>query len=124
MTQQRSSLARTVPAVTAGLFAVALTTFASAASEFEGVWKVKNTKGKPFEITLTADGSAKATLPKEGMTGTWKEEGGAAVISWKTGWTTKISKQGDKYKKTAWKKSKALSGAPTDLLPNFPPVIS
>ncbi len=114
MTQQRSFLARAVTAVLAGLFAITLATLASAASEFEGVWKVKGTKGKPFEITLTADGSAKATLPKEGMTGTWKEEGGAAVISWKTGWTTKISKQGDKYKKTAWRKGKPLSGPPTN----------
>ena len=37
------------------------------------------------------------------MNGTWKEEDDAAVISWTTGWKTKIIKQGDHYKKTAYK---------------------
>jgi hypothetical protein len=37
------------------------------------------------------------------MNGTWKEEDDAAVISWTTGWTTKIIKQGEHYKKTAYK---------------------
>ena len=44
---------------------IAMASFASfAASEFEGTWAVKNTKGKPFEITLAADGAAKSTLPE------------------------------------------------------------
>jgi hypothetical protein len=62
----------------------------------------EDTSGKPFQITLSADGSAKADRAGEGLTGTWKEEGGAAVIRWDTGWTTKITKEGDKYKKTAY----------------------
>jgi len=37
------------------------------------------------------------------MTGTWTEADGAAVIKWDTGWTTKIMKQGDGYKKEAFK---------------------
>ena len=32
-----------------------------------------------------------------------KEDGGAAVITWTTGWTTKIAKEGSGYKKTAYK---------------------
>src|ERR1700726_2267434 len=63
-----------------------------AASAFEGVWKVKDTAGRPFEITLSGGGAAKATRG-EGMTGTWKEEGDAAVITWNTGWRTKMQKQ-------------------------------
>ena len=43
-----------------------------AASEFEGTWAVKNTKGEPFEITLAADGGAKLTLPEADKV-TWKE---------------------------------------------------
>jgi len=39
-----------------------------------GVWKVKNTVGRPFEITLSTGGAAKASR-RAGMTGTWKEEG-------------------------------------------------
>lgn len=48
------------------------------------------------------------------MTGTWKEEGSAAVITWDTGWTTKISKEGDKYTKTAFKKGEPTSGKPSN----------
>ena len=46
---------------------------ALAASSFEGVWRVKDTAGHPFEITLSSGGAAKATRG-EGMTGTWKEQ--------------------------------------------------
>ena len=75
-------------AVTAACL-IGMTSLASlAASAFDGVWKVKDTAGRPFEITLSSGGVAKATRG-EGMTGTWKEEGNAAVITWKTGWTTR-----------------------------------
>jgi len=84
-----------------------------AASAFEGVWKVKDTAGQPFEITLSSDGVAKATRG-EGMTGTWKEEGMAAVITWNTGWTTKITKDGNQYKKTAYRKGQALDALPAN----------
>ena len=68
-------------AVTAACL-IGMTSVASlAASAFEGVWKVKDTAGRPFEITLSSGGVAKATRG-EGMTGTWKEEGNAAVITW------------------------------------------
>jgi hypothetical protein len=77
-------------------FITAVTAFA--ASEFEGVWSVKGQDDKPFEITLSADGKATSTHPKD-MVGTWKEESGAAVIKWDTGWTTKIVKEGDHYMK-------------------------
>jgi hypothetical protein len=94
-------------AVTAACF-IGMTSLASlAAGAFEGVWKVKDTAGQPFEITLSSDGVAKATRA-EGMTGTWKEESNAAVITWNTGWTTKITKEGNQYKKTAYRKGQAL----------------
>jgi hypothetical protein len=48
------------------------------------------------------------------MTGTWKEEGNAAVITWNTGWTTKITKEGNQYKKTAYRKGQALDAPPTN----------
>jgi hypothetical protein len=100
-------------ALVAGL-AIVIASFASfASSEFEGVWAVKNTKGEPFEITLAGDGTATSTLP-EADKGTWKEEGSAAVISWDSGWTTKIAKEGDKFVKTAFKKGAPLDGPPTN----------
>jgi hypothetical protein len=93
---------------------VGMTSFASlAASAFEGVWKVKDTAGRPFEITLSSRGVAKATRGK-GMTGTWKEEGNAAVIRWKTGWTTKITNEGGQYRKTAYRKGQALDAPPAN----------
>ena len=94
-------------AVAACFFGV--TSFAAVAqSTFEGVWKVKDTVGHPFEITLSSGGAAKATRG-EGMTGTWKEEGNSAVITWNTGWTTKITKQGNRYFKTAYGKGQSLT---------------
>jgi hypothetical protein len=71
---------------------------AFAASEFEGVWTVKGMKDQTFDITLSADGKATSTIPKS-LTGTWTEEGGAAVVKWDSGWITKIKKDGDKYVK-------------------------
>src|ERR1700751_5120121 len=84
-----------------------------AAGAFEGVWKVADTGGQPFEITLSSGGVAKATRG-EGMTGTWKEEGNAAVITWKTGWTTKITKQGNQYHKAAYHKGQSLDATPAN----------
>jgi hypothetical protein len=112
-----SRLDKAISAALAVCVVVVMTTFASfAASEFEGVWAVKDTGGKPFEITLSADGKAKGThaTAKEG---TWKEEGGSAVITWSTGWTTKITKEGDHYVKAAFKKGEPLTGKPTNTSP-------
>jgi hypothetical protein len=95
-------------------FALAMTAFAAlAASEFEGVWAVKDSKDRPFEITLSAGGKATSTQEKA-KDGTWKEEGGAAVISWTTGWTTKLIKEGDHYIKTVYKKGVPLDGPPSN----------
>jgi hypothetical protein len=105
-------------AVLMAALAVAMTVVASvAASQFEGTWKVADTGGKAFEITLAGDGSAKANRTAEGMTGTWKEAGSTAVITWDTGWTTKISKEGDKYTKTAFKKGEPTGGKPVNTSP-------
>ena len=83
-----------------------MTSFATVAqSVFEGVWKVKDTAGHPFEIMLSSGGAAKATRG-EGMTGTWKEEG-SAVITWNTGWTTKITNEGNRYIKAAYGKGQS-----------------
>lgn len=101
-------------ALVAGL-AIVIASFASfASSEFEGVWAVKDSKDRPFEITLSADGKATSTQEKA-KEGTWKEEGGAAVISWTTGWTTKIIKEGDHYVKTVYKKGVPLDGPPSNM---------
>lgn len=92
-----------VSALSAALIVSVMTAVtAFAASEFEGVWTVKGKDDKPFDITLSADGKATSTHPKQ-MVGTWTEEGGAATIKWDSGWTTKIAKQGDHYVKQVFK---------------------
>ena len=99
----------------AALAMIAATTIpALAASEFEGVWKVSDTGGEPFEITLSAGGAAKANRPGDPMSGTWKEEGSGVVITWDTGWTTKIQKEGGKYTKTAYEKGAKADSKPTN----------
>ena len=85
---------------------------ALAGNDWVGVWQVKDTAGQPFDITLGADGSAKASL-HEDMVGTWKAEGDSAVISWKTGWTTKITKADGGYKKTGYRQGADLAGPPS-----------
>lgn len=111
------TIGKGLTALAAGALALVISAAASfAGSEFEGTWKVADTAGKNYEITLAADGTAKGTQ-QEGQKGTWKAEGSAAIISWDTGWTTKISKDGDKFKKTAFKKGEPLTGTPTNSSP-------
>lgn len=69
---------------------------------FTGTWKVKDTAGTDFEIVLADDGTASANREGEGLKGKWTEKDGTAVITWDTGWTTKIAKDGNTYKKTAF----------------------
>jgi len=96
-------IAKATTVVLAALLALAVTACSGPPqSEFAGKWKVADTAGTPFEITLGDDGSATANRSGEAMEGTWKVENGAAIISWKDGWTTKIAKDGDGYAKTAW----------------------
>ncbi len=83
--------------------AMALTAGASFADHhFTGTWKVKDSAGKDFQIVVAADGTATADRSGEGLTGKWTEEGDALTITWDSGWKTKIAKDGDGYKKTAY----------------------
>ncbi|MFA5898423.1 MAG: hypothetical protein WC829_04850 [Hyphomicrobium sp.] len=91
----------------AAVAALALTAGAAFAEHhFAGTWKVKDTTGAEFEIMLDKDGKASANRGSEGMHGKWTEKDGTAVITWDTGWTTKIAKDGEQYKKTAYEGDK------------------
>ncbi len=81
--------------------ALALSTGAAFADHFVGTWKVKDTAGKDFEIVVAKDGTASADHAGKPMKGKWAEAGDAVTITWDTGWTTKIAKDGAGYKKTA-----------------------
>jgi hypothetical protein len=101
----------TAAGIVAATVLLAMTSLASlAAGPFEGVWRVQDSSGKPMEITLSDGGKAAAN--RHGMSGTWSEEGNAAVIKWNTGWTTKIEKEGDHYRHVAYSKGQSPSGPP------------
>ena len=70
--------------------------------EFVGTWAVEDSDGEPFEITLDSSGSAEADRNGEGMSGTWEMFGSSAIVTWDTGWTTKITRTGESYLKTAY----------------------
>lgn len=111
-------IAKVTTVVFVALFALAATACSGPTkSELAGKWKVTDTAGTPFEIALGDDGSAMANRSGEGMEGTWKEENGAAIISWKSGWITKIAKgvEGDVYMKTAWDKGLSMDDRPTNI---------
>src|ERR1041384_6230007 len=82
-----------------------------AASGFVGKYKTTDTEGKDFTIWLSDDGVAKGDMANKGLAGMWKEKGNAAGITWDTGWTTTITKEGDTYTKTAEKDGKSV-GSP------------
>ncbi|MES2182842.1 MAG: hypothetical protein V4493_12190 [Pseudomonadota bacterium] len=84
------------------------------AGDYEGSWLLLDTHGGGFEATLSKDGSASGTHGDAMKHGTWKEVDGAVVISWTTGWTTRIAKQGDKYVKTSFKPGTTITDTPTD----------
>ena len=111
----RSFLAKIATTLTAVAFAVTISAGAFAASEFEGKWQVKDTKGKSFEITLSQDGTAKGNQTEEGLSGTWKAVGNAVLITWDAEWTTKITKKGNTFEKTALQNGKPV-GQPTEAM--------
>ncbi len=84
------------------------------AGEYEGSWQLYDTHGGGFEAILSNDGSASGTHGDSMKHGTWKEVEDAVIISWKTGWTTRIAKQGNKYIKTSYKPGTTINDAPMD----------
>ncbi len=92
---------------------VAMAAVALAAEGFVGKYETTDTEGKAFTIWLSDNGSAKGDRADEGLQGMWKEEGNAAVITWDSGWVTKITKDGESYKKSAEKDGKP-AGSPAD----------
>jgi len=80
-------------------------------SDFVGKYETEDTQGKEMTITLDDDGSASGSRADESLSGSWKEEGDAAVITWSDEWSTKITKDGDKYMKSAYKGG-SQDGAP------------
>ncbi|MEZ5874435.1 MAG: hypothetical protein R3D30_06290 [Hyphomicrobiales bacterium] len=90
----------------AAVFAVALASCEAPStgdSAWAGTYKTQDTQGGPMEITLEENGSATATRGDEHLDGSWKDGGDTVTITWSEEWSTKITKDGDKYTKTAYK---------------------
>jgi len=108
-------LAKATAAFATVAFAIVLVSAAGFAAEgFVGKYKTTDTEGKAFTIWLSDDGKAKGDRANEGLAGMWKEDGSSAVITWDSGWVTKITKDGDTYLKTAEKDGKQV-GEPSDV---------
>ncbi|MEM7191823.1 MAG: hypothetical protein AAF405_02965 [Pseudomonadota bacterium] len=75
-------------------------------SSFVGNYTTKDTKGNDMAITLADEGAATGTLEGKTLTGSWKVEGDTVTITWTDGWTTKLTKDGDGFNKTAFKGGK------------------
>lgn len=69
---------------------------------FVGVWRLnKDFDGNFLYITLQSSGRALSTL-NGGTEGRWEIREGAAICSWPDGWTDRISRTGDGYRKESW----------------------
>lgn len=99
-----------------GFVAAALLTLMSVGAGFAADWAgqylTEDTKGNAFTIVLGDDGKAAGEKQGHAMEGTWTDSGDGAVIKWTTGWTTKLSKDGDAFKKTAFRPGADMSGEP------------
>lgn len=92
--------------ITLALF-FGIATLASAA-DWQGIWKLKSTKGLTYYITLTKDGQVRSTL-EEGFGGSWEERDGKAYITFASGWKAILSDQNGKITKTAFRPGKAFT---------------
>ena len=87
----------------AAVLAVGLASCDGADNAWAGKYETMDTQGKPMTITLAEDGSASGTRENESLTGSWKDDGGSAMVTWSDDWATKIEKDGDSYTKTGYK---------------------
>ncbi|MFZ2018541.1 MAG: hypothetical protein WAU90_07695 [Methyloceanibacter sp.] len=105
-------LSRAAATAAACVIAVGLSGAAQAATDFTGKYMTTDTTGKPMQITLAPNGHAWGHRPGEYMKGAWAAGKRYAVISWTTGWSTKLVKRGDHFKKLAYAEGQAPKGKP------------
>jgi len=73
------------------------------AADWVGTYVTADTKGNEFTITLGKDGAARGEKEGHVLEGSWAQDDESALIKWTTGWTTKLSLDGDAYQKTAYR---------------------
>ena len=96
----------------AAIVAVGLSPPALAAVDFVGTYQTTDTMGQPMQIRLGANGKAWGKRTGEKMKGAWAAGKHYAVIRWSTGWSTKLVKRGDHFKKLAYAKGEEPKGKP------------
>jgi hypothetical protein len=101
-------------AATLAAFAIVagLSSAAHAAVDFTGKYLTTDTGGRPMQIVLAPNGHAWGHRPGEYMKGAWAAGRRYAVISWVGGWSTKLVKRGDHFKKLAYGPGQAPKGKP------------
>ncbi|WP_324970479.1 hypothetical protein [Methyloceanibacter sp.] len=105
-------LGRATAILAASVVAIGLSGAAQAAVDFTGKYLTTDTGGKPMQIVLAPNGRAWGHRPGEYMKGAWAAGKRYAVISWKGGWSTKLVKRGDHFKKFAYGPGQAPKGKP------------
>jgi len=105
-------LSRTAATLAACVIAVGLSGAAQAAVDFTGRYLTTDSMGKPMQIVLAPNGHAWGHLPGKYMKGSWAAGKRYAVIGWTTGWSTKLVKRGDHFKKFAYGPGHAPKGKP------------
>ncbi len=94
----------------ATVLAVLLGVGVSHAADWAGTYMTEDTKGNAFKIALRADATARGEKDGHVLEGSWSADGQSAVIKWTTGWTTKLSPDGDAYSKTAYRPGVPTTG--------------
>jgi hypothetical protein len=105
-------LTRAGAGLAALIVTVGLSSAALAAVDFTGKYATTDTKGKPMQIVLAPNGHAWGHRPGEYMKGSWAAGRRFAVITWNTGWSSKLVKRGDHFKKLAYAPGHAPKGKP------------
>jgi hypothetical protein len=105
-------LTRAGAGLAALIVTVGLSSAALAAVDFTGKYATTDTTGKPMQIVLAPNGHAWGHRPGEYMKGSWAAGRRFAVITWNTGWSSKLVKRGDHFKKLAYAPGHAPKGKP------------
>jgi hypothetical protein len=103
---------RAAATLAAAVITLGLSGAAQAAVDFTGKYLTTDTGGKPMQITLAPNGHAWGHRPGEYMKGNWAAGKRYAVIAWTGGWSTKLVKRGDHFKKLAYAPGQAPKGKP------------
>jgi hypothetical protein len=110
----KTYLSRAAATVAALVIAVGLSGAAEAATDFTGKYLTTDAEGKPLQITLNAKGRAWGHRPGEYMKGAWAAGKRYAMISWTSGWSTKLVKRGNHFKKFAYAPGHEPKGKPVN----------